>query len=105
MVALDFGDGSVATLVYTGRGASGAGKERVEVFAGGAAFVLDDFRSLAVFGLDQKGLETRSIEKGQAEQLENFHRRAQRRRPLGVTAEDGRQATWCAEMAVMGTTG
>ncbi len=105
VVALDFADGSVATLVYTGSGSPGAGKERVEVFTGGASFVLDDYRSLEVYGLDREGLKTRTVEKGQQEQLEDFHGALCGRSVLGVTAEDGLQATWCAETAIAGTAG
>jgi predicted dehydrogenase/threonine dehydrogenase-like Zn-dependent dehydrogenase len=100
VVGLEFADGSVGTLVYAAGGAPGAGKERVEVFAGGASFVLDDFRTLEVHGLDRSGLRTRTIEKGQAEQLDNFYRALRGEADLGVTAEDGRRATWCAEQAV-----
>jgi predicted dehydrogenase/threonine dehydrogenase-like Zn-dependent dehydrogenase len=97
---VEFADGSVGTLVYTGAGSPSAGKERVEVFAGGAAFVLEDFRRLEVHGLDAKGLSTRSVEKGQAKQLENFHSALTGKADLGVTAEDGWRATWCAEQSL-----
>ncbi len=99
IVALEFRDGSIGTVVYAGGGAAGLGKERIEVFAGGASFVLDDYRSLEVHGLAKEGTKTRTIEKGQKEQLENLHRALRGEAPLGVTAEDGLQATWCAEMA------
>lgn len=95
-VSIEFGDGSIGSLVYTGAGASASGKERIEVFAGGASFVLDDYKSLAVHGLARGGLETRTVEKGQKEQLENLHRALRGEAGLGVTAEDGLQATWCA---------
>ncbi len=96
VVAMEFADGGVGSLVYTGGGASGMGKERIEAFAGGASFVLDDYKSLAVHGLAKPGLETRTIEKGQKEQLENLYRALRGEANLGVTAEDGVQATWCA---------
>jgi polar amino acid transport system substrate-binding protein len=99
VVVLEFEDGSVGTLVYTGSGAATAGKERVEVFAGGITFIIDDYRSLEVHGVEKKGLRTRTVEKGQAEQLENFHRALKGEADLGVTAEDGYRATWCAEQA------
>jgi predicted dehydrogenase/threonine dehydrogenase-like Zn-dependent dehydrogenase len=102
-VAIGFADGSIGSLVYTGSGASGSGKERIEVFAAGASFVLDDYRSLAVHGLDKPGVETRTIEKGQKEQLENFHRALRGEASLGVTAEDGLSATWCAVEAISGS--
>ena len=100
IVAIEFGNGSIGTVIYAGGGASGLGKERIEVFAGGASFVLDDYRSLEVHGLKKDGLKTRVVEKGQKEQLENFHRALRGEAPLGVTVEDGLQATWCAEMAI-----
>ncbi len=45
---LEHADGSRATLVYTGGGSPGSGKERIEVFAGGTTTVLDDFRRLEI---------------------------------------------------------
>jgi predicted dehydrogenase/threonine dehydrogenase-like Zn-dependent dehydrogenase len=96
VVAIEFADGSVGSLIYTGSGASETGKERLEVFSGGASFVLDDYRSLVVHGLGKPGLETRTVEKGQKQQLDNFYRALRGEASLGVTAEDGLQATWCA---------
>jgi predicted dehydrogenase/threonine dehydrogenase-like Zn-dependent dehydrogenase len=103
IVTLGFADGSVGTLIYTGGGAGAAGKERVEVFAGGAAFVLDDYKSLQAFGVKGAGTTTKTIEKGQKEQLENVALALAGKAPLGVTAEDGYWATWCAERAIGGT--
>src|SRR5262249_17123088 len=38
-------DGSVATLVYTALGPkSGLGKERIEIFCDGDAYIVDDFK-------------------------------------------------------------
>ncbi len=100
VVGLEFADGSVGTVVYSGSGSAEFGKERVEAFAGGASLVLDDFRSLEVFGLDGvKSLQTRSIEKGQREQLDDFFRALRGEGAPGVTVEDGYLATWCAERA------
>jgi predicted dehydrogenase/threonine dehydrogenase-like Zn-dependent dehydrogenase len=45
-----FADGSKAVLAYTGLGDAGLAKERLEVFKGGAALVLDDFKSVSVHG-------------------------------------------------------
>jgi predicted dehydrogenase/NADPH:quinone reductase-like Zn-dependent oxidoreductase len=100
IVMVEFADGSVGTLVYAGSGSGAAGKERVEVFAGGATFVLDDYSSLQVFGAASKGLKTSKIEKGQKEQLENFYQVLRGRGDLGVTALDGYRATVCAERAI-----
>lgn len=48
VVNLSFANGSLATLLYTARGDTAAGKERIELFAGGSGVVLDNFRTLAV---------------------------------------------------------
>ena len=100
VVGLAFADGSVGSLIYTGNGFPGSGKERVEVFAGGASFVLDDYRTLEVHGLDKPGVKTRTVDKGQGEQLENLYRALRGEARLRVTAEDGLQATWCAAKAI-----
>ncbi|HEX7050686.1 MAG TPA: bi-domain-containing oxidoreductase [Longimicrobiales bacterium] len=44
-VTLRCADGSLASVLYTAKGNVRAGKERVEVFAGGATGVIDDFRA------------------------------------------------------------
>lgn len=45
---LQFQDGSVATITYVANGDKSVPKERVEVFGGGAAAILDDFRTLSL---------------------------------------------------------
>ena len=45
-ITLQYGDGSVAVVVYSGVGSPALPKERVEVFRGGWAWVLDDFSAL-----------------------------------------------------------
>jgi predicted dehydrogenase/threonine dehydrogenase-like Zn-dependent dehydrogenase len=99
VVTIEFEDGSIGILVYSGAGASTAHKERVEIFAGGATLVLDDFRSLEVYGLRDGGTRTHRVEKGQKEQLANLVAALRGNEDLGVTAEDGWRATWCAERA------
>lgn len=46
VVTLEFAGGSLGTIVYAAHGSRAFGKERVEVFGGGKAAVLDDFRRL-----------------------------------------------------------
>lgn len=99
-VTLTFEDGSLGTLVYAAGGDPAAGKERLEVFAGGATFILEDFRSLVAFGVPLKPFRTGSVDKGQTGQLQNFFAAVRGEAALGVTAEDGYWATWCAEKAL-----
>jgi len=46
VISLTFPEGSIGTITYVANGARGFSKERLEVFAGGRAAVLEDFRSL-----------------------------------------------------------
>lgn len=71
---LTFARGSRATLVYTGLGNSGLEKERMEIFKGGSALVLDDFRRLQVFGSPGGSMHLRQQDKGIASQWEEVAR-------------------------------
>ena len=43
-IQLAFADGSVGQILYTAKGASGLGKERVEAHAGGVSIAIEDYR-------------------------------------------------------------
>ncbi len=64
-----FADGSVASLTYTALGCGEFPKERLEVFCDGKVLLLDDYRSLQVFGARSRGVQTRRTEKGHREEL------------------------------------
>jgi predicted dehydrogenase/threonine dehydrogenase-like Zn-dependent dehydrogenase len=98
-VAVSFADGSLGTLVYVSGGNSALGKERVETSGAGRSIVIDDYRSLEVFGVSGAGQKSRVIEKGHTGILDNFHQAIRGQAPIGITARDGRWATWCAERA------
>ena len=72
-VTVTFQNGSVGQLLYAAEGAASLPKERVEVFCGGRAAVLDDFHRLTLY--DARGQTDASItrqDKGQAEMLRMF---------------------------------
>lgn len=62
-VTAAYEDGSVASLHYSGLGPGSLPKERIEVLAGGRAWVLEDFQRLTSFGSE----DTRVSEKGQGD--------------------------------------
>jgi predicted dehydrogenase len=67
---LTYADGSVANLTYTSLGPkSGLGKERIEVFCDGEAFVVDDFKSLTRASDGAVLWESREADKGHAHQM------------------------------------
>jgi len=62
-------DGSLASLTYTALGPKALGKERIEVFCDGEAYLVDDFRTL-VRGSDGTTLwESRDADKGHATEI------------------------------------
>jgi predicted dehydrogenase/threonine dehydrogenase-like Zn-dependent dehydrogenase len=67
-ITVEYADGSVATVLYSGVGAGAMPKERVEVLRGGRSWVLDDFRALTAWGAGGEETETaRTQDKGHAE--------------------------------------
>jgi predicted dehydrogenase/threonine dehydrogenase-like Zn-dependent dehydrogenase len=71
-VQVQFADGSLAGLLYTSLGHRALPKERLELFAAGRSFVLDDYCTLEVYGLDGEGREKirlKKQEKGWREEL------------------------------------
>jgi len=75
-ITVSYADGSVCQLVYSSAGPSSYSKERVEVFAGGLAGVLEDFRHLAIHSDTQrhKPRKLMQADKGHARELELFTR-------------------------------
>ncbi len=74
-IQLRFADGSLAAIAYAAQGDAKSGKERIEAFAGGASFVLDDFRTLTA--TEQGRTETAgggAPDKGVAAELAAFVR-------------------------------
>ncbi len=62
-ITVSYENGSVASLHYSGLGAASLPKERIEVLAGGRAWVLDDFQRLSTFD----GAGSRTVEKGRGD--------------------------------------
>ena len=73
-ITLRFGDGSLATVAYTGLGDSGVGKERIEAYGGGTAIILDNYQRLTVSEDGRARTETARADKGIAAALDAFVR-------------------------------
>ena len=65
-VQLTFGDGSIGTLHYFANGARAFPKERLEVFAAGRIFQVDNFRTLRTWGGGGATMRSWRQDKGQA---------------------------------------
>ena len=68
---LRFADGSLATIVYTSQGDEAVGKERIEAYAGGHSYTIDDYRRLEVSGASGSKQSSRQ-DKGIADALRTF---------------------------------
>ncbi|RLT53233.1 MAG: hypothetical protein DWI68_00870 [Chloroflexi bacterium] len=96
---LTFSDGSVATFVYSALGDARAGKERIEVMAGGGLAILEDFKSLVLSGMPGRSRRLRVADKGHRALLRHFLDAVRGREPLQVSARDGLRAALCAAAA------
>ena len=81
-VTVQYANGSVATVHYSGVGSSAMPKERIEVMCGGRSWVLDDFKALTTYSSAQPRVESaRQVDKGHAELM---------RRVLAAACGEGR---------------
>lgn len=70
---LEFADGSLATVLYTARGAPGLAKEYVEGHAGGRSAILEDFTRLTLLGGRRPVRVSRHRNKGHLSQFMALH--------------------------------
>ena len=74
-VLLAHSDGSVSTIVYTAQGDTRLPKERIELFAGGEAGVIEDFRETALYARGRVSrVRSRGQDKGHRAELAAFSR-------------------------------
>lgn len=72
-VTVSYEDGSLATVHYSGLGPASLPKERIEVLAGGEAWVLDDFEQLRHYSATGSHVETAGrADKGHAALMRAF---------------------------------
>ncbi|HEX8072212.1 MAG TPA: bi-domain-containing oxidoreductase [Pyrinomonadaceae bacterium] len=70
VVTVRFADGSNGTVAYVAEGDAALPKERVELFGGGRAFVLEDFRRAQLYrGGREEQIKLRAQDKGQAAEV------------------------------------
>jgi predicted dehydrogenase/threonine dehydrogenase-like Zn-dependent dehydrogenase len=100
IVTVHFMGGSIASLVYTTKGNSRLPKERLEIFSGGTAIVVDDFRSMDVFGHRTFHKRYRHPQKGLYEEMLAFLNYLHEDDSSVPTVDDGIRATQCALKAM-----
>jgi polar amino acid transport system substrate-binding protein len=71
-VSLAFENGSVANISYFSNGSKALNKEYLEVFCGGKSIVLDDYKTMDIFGSGKKTIKNGSQDKGHATEVAEF---------------------------------
>lgn len=99
-ITLEFADGSVGTLVYTVIGHREMSKERLEAFAGGKSFVMDNFQVLETYGQKRTKAPSQTNDKGHKQLLEHFCNAVAGKNDLAISARDGLRATLCGLKAL-----
>lgn len=69
VVTVKWADGSLSTLVYTALGHGDLPKERIEIYANGSNIVIDDFKSMELYGFRERSVRLRRQDKGHYQQL------------------------------------
>ena len=92
-VTIQYADGSLATIHYSGLGPASMPKERIEFFRGGRSWVLDDFKTLTSFEAESTHTETGRGDKGHAELLRRVLAAARGEQPF----EPGLGAAYLAQ--------
>jgi len=72
VVLLKFENGSIANLVYTDLNGPKMSKERIEIYSGDSAIIIDDFIKLNTSGFDFGNLLLSKQDKGHKNELENI---------------------------------
>ena len=107
-VTVQFENGSVATVHYSGVGAPSLPKERIEVLGGGRAWVLDDFSSLATYAAgSERTTSDRRADKGHAALLDSVLAATRGERPFepGLGAAYAAQSVGLAALESLATGG
>jgi len=68
-IILRYEDGSICNIQYFSMGNPSLSKEYMEVHFDGRSMIMDDFRSLKFYGINNKEFCTKKIEKGHLEEL------------------------------------
>jgi predicted dehydrogenase len=92
-ITIQYPDGSVATIHYSGLGPASMPKERIELLRGGRAWALEDFRTLTSFGSDGASTAASRGDKGHAALLRGVLAATRGERPF----EPGLGAAYLAQ--------
>jgi predicted dehydrogenase/threonine dehydrogenase-like Zn-dependent dehydrogenase len=104
-VSIQYSNGSLATVHYSGAGSGGMPKERIEVLAAGRSWVLDDFTSLTSYADGGTQVRTNRADKGHAELMTHVLRACRDATPFqpGLAAAYAAQSVALAALESIAT--
>lgn len=88
IVNLQFENGSIASVNYFANGSKSLSKELIEVFCGGIAVKIDDFKSLTIFTKSAKTIKFKSQDKGHEAEVQSFLHSIKNGLPQPISFED-----------------
>lgn len=71
-INLSFENGSIATVSYFANGSKKMGKEYIEVFSSGQVFVIDDFKTMMIYGKSASKSKLTNRDKGHVPEIKTF---------------------------------
>jgi polar amino acid transport system substrate-binding protein len=95
-VNIEFEKGSIANLIYTTLGSLSLPKERIEIFYGGCAIIIDDFKAITILNKKRYRKKFSHAQKGLHEELTCFVSYLRTGESAVPTVDDGIRATRCA---------
>lgn len=66
---MHFAYGSIVMLTYNALGSNKYPKEQMEVYVDGKVLVMNDYKSLNIVGAATKGIQSKTMDKGQKQEL------------------------------------
>jgi predicted dehydrogenase/threonine dehydrogenase-like Zn-dependent dehydrogenase len=104
IINLKMENGSVASINYLSNGNKAVGKEYIEVFSGGTVAIIDDFKSLHIYGKKNKTIKYRKQDKGHASCVQTFLNSMKDGSPSPIIFEElylGMLATFAVNKSIM----
>jgi polar amino acid transport system substrate-binding protein len=72
IINLGFSDGSIATINYFSNGNNNMPKEYIEIFSGGQVAVINDFKSMILYGKKKETFKQKKQDKGHKSEIEAY---------------------------------
>ena len=102
-ISLSFSNGSVANISYFSNGSKALPKEYLEVHSAGKSWILDDFKTLLIYGSSKKKVTGRAQNKGHAKEVELFLSSIKEGQPAPIPVEEIFQITEVTNALAVGT--